>query len=165
MTKLEFFHIDEGYITFLHTIDNRVQLNKCEHRPYIGIVLQINGVNYYAPLESPKPSHQKMKNGGPVMKIDEGKLGLIGFNNMVPVSSRYLLSFDINEIEDEQYRNLLRKQLTYCRKYKNVIYTRADNTYKKAVSGDVPFYRKVCCDFKKLEASYMLYKKKRKTTD
>ena len=37
------------------------------------------------PLESPKPNHVNIKGGGPVMKLDEGRLGLMGFNNMIPV--------------------------------------------------------------------------------
>lgn len=53
MGKLRFYHVREGYIEFLHKVDNRVQLNKGQRRPYVGIVLTIGNFDYYVPLESP----------------------------------------------------------------------------------------------------------------
>lgn len=98
MGKFRFYHIDEHYIRFLHSLDNRVQHNKGQRRPYIGIVLSIDGINYYVPLESPKPNHANIKGGGPVMKLDEGRLGVMGFNNMIPVLPSCLLEFNIQEV-------------------------------------------------------------------
>ena len=49
MGKFRFYHIREGYVDYLHKIDNRVQLNKGQRRPYVGIVLSINGFDYYVP--------------------------------------------------------------------------------------------------------------------
>lgn len=66
MGKFQFYHINEHYISYLHNVDNRVQYNKGQRRPYIGIVLSLNGVDYYVPLESPKPNHANIKGGGPV---------------------------------------------------------------------------------------------------
>ena len=56
MGKFQFYHINEHYISYLHSIDTRVQYNKGQRRPYVGIVLSINGIDYYVPLESPKPN-------------------------------------------------------------------------------------------------------------
>lgn len=53
MGKFQFYHINEHYISYLHSIDTRVQYNKGQRRPYVGIVLSINGIDYYVPLESP----------------------------------------------------------------------------------------------------------------
>lgn len=161
MEKLRLYHISEGYVKFLHTLDKRVQYNKGEARPYVGIVLSINNNDYYVPLESPKPNHENIKGGGPVLKLDEGKLGIMGFNNMIPVKKRCLVDFDINAIEDEKYKALLQNQLMYCRKNKDIIYARAQKTYNKTVKGDNAFYRKVCCDFKKLEENCDKYKIKK----
>lgn len=41
MAKLRLYHIREGYVEFLHRADNRVQMNKGERRPYVGIVLRV----------------------------------------------------------------------------------------------------------------------------
>lgn len=149
--SIDFYHIDEKYIAFLNTKDYRVQYNKFEHRPYIGIVLKIGGFDYFAPLESPKPNHQNINGGGPVMKIDNGNLGIIGFNNMVPVKSINLKQFDINALTDQKYQNLLINQLVWCRKNRGDIYARAEATYQKETGGNITFYKRICCDFKKLE--------------
>ncbi|MCI9547569.1 MAG: type III toxin-antitoxin system ToxN/AbiQ family toxin [Lachnospiraceae bacterium] len=161
MGKLRFYHIRDGYIEFLHTLDNRVQMNKGQRRPYVGIVLRIGDYDYYVPLESPKPNHAKIKAGGPVLKLDDGKLGIMGFNNMIPVRKYQLLDFDILSEKDEHYKVLLLKQLSYCEKNRKIIYARAQATYEKATNGKNPFYRKICCDFKRLETNCDIYKAKR----
>lgn len=170
MGVFKFYHIQEKYINYLHSIDNRVQLNKGEHRPYVGIVLSVNGLSYYVPLESPKPNHVNLKTTGPVLKLDDGKLGIMGFNNMIPVRLECLIEFDIEAIEDEKYKMLLFNQLRYCEKNKELIWHRAEVTYRKAISGYSPFYTKVCCNFRKLERKAIQYdpnyrpKRKKKET-
>ena len=157
MGGFRFYHIQEKYINFLHSGDSRVQFNKGQRRPYVGIVLVINNIKYYVPLESPKPNHGKIRSGGPVLKLDEGRLGLMGFNNMIPVPDCALVYFDFNDVEDIKYRNLLINQLNYCNGIKEIIINRANTTYQKAVSGKVPLYNKVCCNYKKLEGMAVSY--------
>ena len=157
MGSFRFYHIHEKYIRFLHSGDNRVQFNKRQSRPYVGIVLQIDSTSYYVPLESPKPNHANISSGGPVLKLKDGKLGVMGFNNMIPVPKIALIDFDFNDIEDEQYRMLLINQLDYCNGIRNVIMHRARTTYNKAVGNKVPYYKKVCCNFKKLERMALSY--------
>ena len=70
MGKFRFYHIEDKYIAYLHSVDNRVQYNKGQRRPYVGIVLSVAGQDYYVPLESPKKSHAKMKSSGPILKLD-----------------------------------------------------------------------------------------------
>ena len=82
--RLRIFRVHDGYIRFMHTIDNRVQYNKNERRPYVGVVLNVNGHRYFVPMESPKPNHKKMRNAIHIMRLDGGKYGLLGFNNMIP---------------------------------------------------------------------------------
>lgn len=162
MGYLKFYHIKEEYIAYLHWADRRVQFNKGERRPYVGVVLKVNGQNYYVPLESPKPNHANIRSGGPILKLDEGRLGIMGFNNMVPVKQGQLIDFDIAAETDKEYQTLLLKQLHYCTKNKDIIEHRAINTYAKQVSGKNPFYEKVCCDFRKLEAACRRYNPNRK---
>lgn len=35
MGKFQFYHINEHYISYLHSIDTRVQYNKGQRRPYV----------------------------------------------------------------------------------------------------------------------------------
>lgn len=171
MASFRFYHIEEKYIRYLHSIEPRVQFNKGERRPYVGIVLSINNMDYYVPLESPKPNHQNIKSGGPVLKLDDGKLGIMGFNNMIPVFQNSLRPFDILSIEDEKYKMLLLNQLRFCEKNKDVIYRRAQKVYQNTVFKRLPFYTKECCNFAKLERkcrnydpNYAPHKKKAPTT-
>ena len=145
------------YVSYLHSIDNRVQYNKGQRRPYVGVVLSINGVDYYVPLESPKDNHANIKGGGPVMKLDEGRLGVMGFNNMIPVLDSCLIKFDIQAVRDTKYKMLLLNQLEYCNKNRDLILQRAQTTYRRALSRKIPLYQKVCCNFEKLERKSKRY--------
>ena len=157
MGQFRFFHISEHYIRYLHSIDKRVQHNKGQRRPYVGIVLSINSVDYYVPLESPKPNHKNIKSGGPILKLDNGRLGIMGFNNMIPVLPNSLIPFDILNIQDEKYKMLLLNQLSYCNKHRDLILQRAATTYRKAISKKIPLYNSVCCNFEKLERKSRKY--------
>lgn len=149
--KLRLYRVSEQYIVFLHSIDNRVQLNKGERRPYVGVVLSVNGIDYFVPMESPKPNHKNVKSGIHLMRIDEGKYGLLGFNNMIPVRREALIRFDIGDEPDEQYRQLLWNQIAWCNDHKDIICSHAEKTYNMVLSGKSMFHLQICCDFKKLE--------------
>lgn len=85
-------------------------------RPFIGIVLSINGIDYFAPLFSPKEKHKKLVNKIDFIQLDNGKLGGINLNNMIPVPKNVLTKVDIyitkNDDEDTiKYKKLLQSQL------------------------------------------------------
>lgn len=107
---MKFYHITDAYIAYLKGYDARVAENKKETRPYVGIVVQIGDVKYYAPFTSPKPKHLRMKNGKDFRKINGGQYGAINFNNMIPVPDDVLLLIDIANEPDLQYRRLLQNQ-------------------------------------------------------
>lgn len=155
MSKFIFYHIDSAYISFLHKKDYRVQFNKTG-RPYVGVVLNVGAFNYFVPLESPKPNHVNI-HGGPVLKLDGGKLGIMGFNNMIPVPKIALIDFNISDISDEKYKALLYNQLAFCNKNADVIYGKAQSVYDKACKG-IPIYKRICCNFKKLESACIVYR-------
>ena len=50
MDRLKFYNIDDKYIAYLYNFDNKVPFNKNSKRPYIEIVLEINGIKYFAPM-------------------------------------------------------------------------------------------------------------------
>lgn len=67
MNKLKLYRIDINYTKYLYQFDKRVQYNDkredeyTERRVYLGIVLQVNGFNYFVPLEQSKTSTPKTK--------------------------------------------------------------------------------------------------------
>ena len=88
---MDIYNIKDTYIEFIRTYDNRVADNKNESRPYIGIILLIGNIKYYAPFTSPKPKHRRMHNDKDFRKIDGGRLGAINFNNMIPVPDEAII--------------------------------------------------------------------------
>lgn len=157
MENLKIYRINEQYVSFLHSRDTRVQYNKGTRRPYVGVVLYVSNFRYFVPMESPKPNHASMKPGSHFMRIDSGKLGLLGFNNMLPVPPEALVTFDIDAEEDLQYADLLRRQVTEINRKKADVLYRANKTYHTRVNGNNQFYNKICCDFKKLERACQQY--------
>ena len=157
MESLRIYKIDDKYIRFLKSRDSRVQDNKNKRRPYVGIVLYVGEFKYFVPMESPKPNHKNLRAGSHILKLDGGQLGILGFNNMIPVHSSALIPFDIETETDKKYRELLRHQVLYINKVKAVIFHRANKTYYNASKGNNSFFTKVCCDFKKLEKACKQY--------
>ena len=74
---MKFYHIVDAYIDFLRNYDPKVAYNKNEERPYVGVVVQIGAIKYYAPFTSPKPKHRTMKNSVDFRKISGGQYGAI----------------------------------------------------------------------------------------
>ncbi len=159
MENLRIFRITDQYIHFLHSRDSRVPYNKGNRRPYVGVVLRVGGFQYFVPMESPKPNHAKIKPGKHILKLDEGRMGLLGFNNMVPVHKDALIEFDIAAEPDEKYRELLRRQITLCNRMKADILDRASATYFDVVNNKNKFLVRISCDFKALETACKEYRK------
>ena len=51
---LHFYTIKNDFITKMKSLDSKIQNNYDGKRPYIGVLLVVNGLNYYAPLSSYK---------------------------------------------------------------------------------------------------------------
>lgn len=157
MESLKIYRMRDDYIRFLNGIDPRVQYNKDGRRPYVGVVLEIREHKYFVPMESPKPNHAKLRGNIHIMKLDGGKLGLLGFNNMVPALERHLIDYDIDAEPDVKYRNLLRNQLRFCNDHKAEIFDRAERTYRAVIKGKIPFFVSISCNFRLLEEMYGEY--------
>ena len=99
-----------------------------------------------------------MKSGKHILKLDGGKYGLLGFNNMIPVHKDALISFDIAAEQDEKYKRLLQHQAEICNRMKADILDHAQQTYFDVVRKDNKFLVKISCDFIKLERACKEYK-------
>lgn len=157
MGNLRIYRITDKYIRFLHSRDSRVQFNKDARRPYVGVVLLVGQFRYFVPMESPKPNHANIKAGKHILKLDGGNLGLLGFNNMVPVPDAALIPFDIDGEPDPKYRELLRRQASICNRIKADIFDHASSTYYDVVNGKNTFLTRICCNFRELEKAFMKY--------
>lgn len=159
--RLKFYTIDTTYGDYLRKFDHRtpdvaVTRNK-ENRPFLGVLLEINNVHYFAPLTSPKPKHLKMKNSMDFLKINGGKWGAINFNNMIPVPTNVvhlidlkILETDSNSVKD--YKYLLRNQLSWCNQHRDNILKIANKLYINVTKHNVSQnLLNRCCNFKLLE--------------
>lgn len=163
---MKLFYIRNEFVAYLRQFDSKVLSNKNEYRPYVGIVLTINNINYFAPLSSPKKKHLTMRSGIDFKKLQNGELGAINLNNMIPVLSSELIKIDIDNITDVSYRRLLQKQAIYINKIEESIKISAFNLYNIINSRDLdlsPTKIKIknrCCNLPLLEKVYENYKLK-----
>jgi protein AbiQ len=160
MESLRLYRINSKYINYLRSVDKKVQFNKQAKRPYVGIVLYVGEYRYFAPLESPKDNHKNIKSGKHLVKIDNGNLGLIGFNNMIPINDLALIEFDINAETDVKYAELLKRQVTWLNKNKATIYDHANKTYYSVANNTNKFLVSISCNFKNLEKASKKYNPK-----
>ena len=161
--KLYFITLTSNYLKYLGIYENKVSLKA--NRPFIGIVFKVNNKEYFAPLSSPKEKHKRMKTNIDFFKIDKGNLGIINFNNMIPIINNdicrnkldlEMLSKSLNT-DDIKYFRLLKNQLKYCEKNKNIILAKAEKIYniftknlEKLSESQKKMYRRVN-NFKVLE--------------
>ena len=117
--NLKIVRVNSNYCDYLRKYDNKVAYNKNEKelRPFIGILFKIEMCEYFAPLSSPKPKHKNMKNTLDFFKIKNGELGVVNFNNMIPVNKNNYSLVDLNKetltISELKYQKLLREQLAW----------------------------------------------------
>lgn len=159
MESLRIYRISDHYIRYLSGRDPKVQYNKNARRPYVGVVFSFGGYKYFVPMESPKPNHANIKPGKHIIKLDGGKYGLLGFNNMVPVHKDALIELNIDAEPDPKYRELLRRQAFLCNRIKADILNHAQMTYFDVVEKKNAFLVRISCDFKNLEKACKAYNK------
>ena len=164
--KLILVKIDKNYCNYLRKFDSKVPYNfgKKETRPFIGVLFKVENCMYFAPLSSPKPKHIKMKSKIDFLKIDNGKLGVINFNNMLPVLNDNIEKIDLGKETKEtekKYLKLLKEQLYWLNRNNVKIYKKSERLYRKYICGklDVKTASR-CCNFKLLEEKCNLYKNK-----
>ena len=134
-------------------------------RPFIGVLFRIGKIMYFAPLSSPKPKHIKLKAKLDFLKIANGTLGAINFNNMLPVTKNNILKIDLNKIgttkSEEKYIKLLWEQLLWLNRNSEKLFGRSKKLYDKYVSGTLENnIARRCCNFKLLEEKCIIYNKK-----
>lgn len=137
--NLKIYEINPNYITYLsayapHLFLNRKQNQKNE-RKFIGIILQVNGFKYFAPLSSFKEKHRKMKESVDFIKIRN--YAVININNMFPVPTGEYTYVDIGKEKDVNYNALLQAEYRIIKASQNKIIKNANIVYKhKLIKGN-----------------------------
>lgn len=119
--------------------------------------MNINEFKYYVPLEHPRQSHLNIKNNSWILKINGGKLGIMGFNNMIPIKSSELITFAFSDLDDNMCK-LYTKQFIFCNRNRSLIYSKALNTYNSVIGSSGKYINSICCDFLLLEKKCAEYK-------
>ena len=156
--------LDSKYCNYLRKFDAKVPYNydQKETRPFVGVLFEVNDCKYFAPLSSPKPKHLKLKSKLDFLKIDNGKLGAVNFNNMLPVTDSNIIKINLNQVVktklEEKYMKLLKEQIYWLNRHDEQLYRRAKNLYNKYVNDTLPNNIKIrCCNFRLLEAKCREY--------
>ena len=157
--------VNTDYCDYLRKFDYRVPYNKKskDFRPFVGVLFTVNDVEYFAPLSSPKEKHLRMKKAVDFIKIDNGSLGIINFNNMIPVTDKnyqYLnyQIYDESIFHDRKYYEMQKKELMWLNRHWEEVTNKAYKLYYKYVTNKLPnFIKARCCDFKLLEEKCVEY--------
>ncbi len=156
--NLKVVRVNSAYCDYLRKFDNKVAYNKNEKelRPFIGVLFKIEKCEYFAPLSSPKEKHKKMKNTLDFLKIKNGELGAVNFNNMIPVKENNYTLINLDKvpltISEQKYQKLLKEQLSWLNKNYNQVKDKSLRLYTLYNSKRLPInIRGRCCNFKLLE--------------
>lgn len=166
--RFKLYHVNLKYVRDLHKVDNNVpsispQIGK-QTRPFLGIVVLINGSEFCIPLSSnssPKSlKYERMSENITFRKIYDknGKLlAALNLNNMIPICKEDIVEIDLKiyprDTEDiRRWKKLCIKELNWCQKHQDEIERLANELYRMYIT-EVPFKkRKICLNFPKLES-------------
>lgn len=155
--KIKIVKVDSRYCDYLRKFDNKVvyNYNQKELRPFIGILFSINHCEYFAPLSSPKKKHKMLKNTLDLIKIKDGKYGVINFNNMIPLTNNNYQEFKLDGKDKDINKNrvdLLKNQLRWLNSNKKDIFTKSKLLYNLYINGKLPDnVKNRCCNYLLLE--------------
>ncbi|MGL4602306.1 MAG: type III toxin-antitoxin system ToxN/AbiQ family toxin [Plesiomonas sp.] len=157
---MKFYTISSRYIEYLKQFEDKVpnseDPNYQNPKAFIGVVLDIQGHKYLAPLTSPKSWHSTIKessisyfklheNGNP-----ENQLGLINLKYMIPIVEAEVSLLDLDNMPDSRYKRMLYKQLQFIRANSVNISRKSELLRSLALQGSM----KGTCDFALLEEKY-----------
>lgn len=157
---LRFYEVNGEYIEYLREHgDNKIpKINYTNHNKFFcGIVLAINGFNYFAPVSS---YNKKRRTNFLIMDRDRKSQNIkaissLRFSFMFPCPEEYLTLKDFSK-EENKYRILLRKELRYCNVNIEKVYKLANEIYKLGINENTRKKYNIC-DFKKLEEKCLEY--------
>lgn len=184
--NLKFITIDQKYLKTLHDSCREVYYKSSgyESKPYIGILVEDNGIEYAIPLSSAKEKHKAWKNvdtdrflifencenaesGTKDIYVKNGDgtfkhiLSVMDLKKMIPIKTGLYSEVDLNPSKNDstaekKYKVLLNIEYTFCLKIIDSVIQKATKLYQKQISTGKVI--KFCCDFKLLEDKCREYK-------
>ena len=153
MANIRLYEISPAYVDHLqpaapHLFHNKKPGQQYE-RKYIGIVLTVHGIDYFAPLSSFKDKHRKMSEGLDFIKIKD--YAVINLNNMFPVPAGQYRYVDIAKEKNPKYKALLLAEYRYIKSIQERILKNAATLYRLKTGGSISPLTKRCNDFTRLE--------------
>ncbi|MEQ4676899.1 type III toxin-antitoxin system ToxN/AbiQ family toxin [Providencia vermicola] len=157
---MKFYNISSKYICYLKSFEEKVPNSEDptyqNPKAFIGVVLDIQDHKYLAPLTSPKPWHENIKESSPNFfklhenGVPENQLGLINLKFMIPVIESEISLLDMNSMPDSPYKKMLYKQLQFIRANSDKINEKSELLRSLVLQGNI----KGTCDFGLLEEKY-----------
>ena len=148
---LKFYDVDEKYVKYLQSIDRQIpNISSDPNNKFIrGIVLEINGFNYYAPISS---NTQIQRTNLPILDKHNRVVATIRFCFMFPAPLSVLTekNFKLINSTDSKYADLLSIEYNYCVSNEARILAKAKSVYEIGCNKAHKF-NYTCCDFKLLE--------------
>lgn len=154
MDKLLFYEIDARYICFLAQFDQHLFQNakiaQNFSRKYIGILFEINGMKYFAPLSSFKDKHKRLSETVDFIKI--GDMAVLNLNNIFPVPEGVYSPKDPATEKNQQYKTLLNNEIRIIKQKTVQIINNAKAVYNHKITNDGKSkFSQRCLNFKLLE--------------
>lgn len=160
MDNIKLYQVTPDYVDYLlpyapHLFHNK-KPNQQNERKYIGVVLHINEMDYFAPLSSFKKKHQYLYESLDLIKVK--KYAVINLNNMFPVPKAHFFYVDIAQETNPQYRSLLLSEYRYIKSIQHKIRKNAEILYYLKIKGEKSPLTMRCNDFLKLEEMCKKYR-------
>lgn len=156
MSDLKFYTVSTDYLDHLQAVEPKVYYAKgaayINAKPYIGIVLEISGHKFIAPLTSYKAKQDSIKSSSfAAFKLHErgnpeNKLGMVSLNNMIPIIDSEITLLDL-QAQSPSYRNMLYKQFEFIKANSDEIKDRAAKLHHQVTVVRTPFYVNLSCNF------------------
>ena len=168
---MKFYTISSRYIEYLKGFEDKVpnseDPNYQNPKAFIGIVLEIQGHKYLAPLTSPKPWHSTIKESSPSFfklhenGVPENQLGLINLKFMIPIIEAEVSLLDLNGMPNTSYKRMLYKQLQFIRVNSDKIAEKSELLRNLVLQGKM----QGTCNFSLLEEKYRDFGKEANDTE
>ena len=181
-----FYTIDADYLEYLNSKNSEVYYNASYRnaiKPFVGIIIDMTECKYFIPLTSAKEKHKKWKNScdehfliyevidksvnisGDVYKeYSKDKkmhvLSVLDIKKMIPVPSDAYERIAFDELSDERYQDLFKKEYAFCLTIKDKILIKAEKIYKH--QKETQTVRRTYCDFSCCENAMREWMKNRK---
>lgn len=152
---MKFFKPNPEYLEYIYSIDHNI----INSRNMIGIVLRLNEIIYFLPIDSVSESdydeNKNLRKSTPtILRMYDLKtqdfLGKCLFSNMFPISYKDLIPYETSNLGNEEI-SIAEKKLEYLRQQTDRITRAAKRLYRQKVKNYKQTYLTYTVDFEQLE--------------